>query len=275
MRKATILSASHLDPLADVPPDSPLVLDFGAAAYDEASVRYCERLGYRVARLLVQLPGLGDPALETYLGQSVGTVVAVEAAPDFPEAIAAAPRLARPQLQLELPLEKDRDLDVLKVLSSLGVAARLPLAALASGSELVADAMVDAVVRPGRRAPLAPFADLGQGFFDDGFELARLDFRGNDHHVDLRGGAAVPPPAGWEAPDVFEKRVPFLMQRHACAFCEGLAYCHGYLFAPETYDRCRALFSEFMELFDGVHARQKSEQAPRGPAGKGREGCRC
>lgn len=253
--KATLLGPQDLALLAAVPRGSPLVLDLGSGPVDGAALARCSR-SHQLARLLLTAESLADPRLEAAVGHGAQVLVRLDRAPTLAEALAHARRLSYPELQVELPLETDEHLDVLKVITSLGLAARLPLRALGTRPELVGEAMADAMARPGKRAPLGPFADLERGFFDDDFELAQLDPVGNDHHVDLRGAAVAPDGAAWDAPEVSSKRLPFLLERRPCAFCEGLCYCHGYLFSESTFDVCRATFSEFMQLYDRLHARK-------------------
>lgn len=269
MTRAAILRADDLRLLPEVPLDAPLVLDFGASPFQPAVLQRCTRARYKVAQLLLSASALAETGFEAFLGKGVPVLLRLEKRPTIAEVLAHAGRLARPELQLQLPLETDEDLDLLKILGSLGVCLRLPVQALRTQPELVGELMADALARPGPRAPLSPFAELERGFFDEQFELARLDLVSNDHHVDLRGAEAVPAGTVWQSADVFAKRTSFLRQRSPCAFCEGLCYCHGYLFSEETFDTCRGQFAEFMQLFDRRHA---STQAGDGPPAKGPNG---
>lgn len=93
---------------------------------------------------------------------------------------------------------------------------------------------------------------MRERFLDENFELAQLDFRTNDHFVDLRELDPFPDPTAWNAVDVSAKRIAFLADRHPCAFCEGLLVCHGYLRADQPEPPCRRLFGVFAETLSSL-----------------------
>jgi hypothetical protein len=261
MTKATILGARDAARLPDVPQDSPLVLDFGASGFDAALVAAMEAQGHRVTRLVARAATLDDAALDALARQPIAALARIDAMPDLATVLRRAKALAHAHLVLELPVPSEDEVAIVKVLSSLGVRTGLDVRQLFVGGELMLELLTDAMMRPGRRTPPSPISDIEAGFDDEDFELERLDLRANDHHVDLRDGAEVDPEA-WSGVDVARKRERFLVTRHPCAFCEGLTFCHGYLYAEETADACRSFASELMELRE--LDRRRAAAAPSG-----------
>ncbi len=249
MSKTTLIRVGDVARAGELPPAARVVLDFGGEPYAADRVQAWRDAGLTVTALLVPIPSLRDRLLLGFADQGEPTVVQAAERPTVEDALAVVPMLKRSHFVTELALDDEADLDVLKVLSSLGVKTRVRFSSLASASEPVLDAMQDAVLRPGRRAPVTPFAELQGSFLEEGFEISQLDYRENDHFVDLRGGGASRPRADWDDVRVEQKRVPFLLKSEPCAFCEGLLFCHGYL-GRETssFDACRAMLSEFIEL---------------------------
>jgi hypothetical protein len=262
MLKATILRASETHRLREIPRGSALVVDFGSEAFAPQAIEASARTGHKVSTLLVTVSTLAEPRLDDFLRQSAAVVIRHTGTPTIEEALEQAPRLARDSVQVELPLSADEHLTVLRILSSLGVRTRVDVSCIRDHGELARDALTDAMVKPGKRAAVCPFDDLERGFSDEQFELAQLVYQQNDHYVDLRDPTARPEPTAWDGVDVRRKRFPFLLDRHPCAFCEGLLYCNGHLYAAETVEVCRGFFSEFMELYDLLLSRR--EQASSG-----------
>jgi hypothetical protein len=271
LTRRAIVTAGDTSALDRVPRDVPVVLDFGDRACDMTLIGQCAERRLRVERVLVRTKSLGDVRIEAFLEQPVDTLVVLEQSATIREAIAAARGLVRPSLQIELPLETEDDLNVIKILSSLGVRTRIAVSRLAGDAELLGDLLTDAVLPAARRAPVTPFAEIVEHLDADGFELAQLDYRANEHHVDLRE-ADVEPPEDWQSPDVLQRRVPFLLDRHACAFCEGLCFCHGYLLDQGQAQRCAAFWSELSPVVALRAAREeaRSEQQPQPGPGDGR-----
>jgi hypothetical protein len=270
--KATILSPCEAALLPDVPLESQLVLDLGRDGYDPGRVSDAERHGHRVARLMASVPTLDDAVLDALAAQPVPCVARVDSMPTVRTALGRSRAIARQHLAVELPVESDPDLSTLKVLSSLGVLTAVDLRRVFGGGEVMLELITDAILRPGRRTPVAPIDDVGTHLDADDFELARVDLRGNDHHVDLRAGSS-PAPDAWSPVDVWRKRERFLAEESPCTFCEGLLFCHGYLRA-ECGDACRAVFSEIFELHD-VRKRRDAAKLSSAPGGHAKGACGC
>ena len=276
MTKATIVRSDRTDRLQTVPRESEVVLDFGDGPFDRKAVDACLRAGFRVRTLLAAIEAPDSGNVAGYAGQGAPAVLLLSRPATVEEALRGAAGLARPHLSVEVPLRGDDDLDVLKVLSSLGVRTRIAVGELRSEGDLVLEAMTDALVRMGRRTAVTPFEEVRAGRLDESFEIASLDFVANDHFVDLRGEDEVPGPGAWDGPDVSRKRVPFLRGRHPCAFCEGLLFCHGYLYDEATVDLCRGRFAEMMELLSAQEAPAGNEEAvPAACCDRGREAGPC
>lgn len=272
--KATIVTPLQAALLPEVPLESPLVLDLGDAGGGDGSIEKlvteAEQFGHHVDRLLAAVPDLKDRALDALAAQPLRARVRVGAVPSVRVALERAKALANKHLTIELPVETDQDLSVLKILSSLGVATAVDARRLFKGGEVMLELLTDAVLRPGKRTNVSPIDELRNGFDDDDFELGRVDVRANDHHVDLRGGK-LPPPEAWAPVDVWRKRERFLAERHPCAFCEGLLFCHGELL-QDCGEACRAVFAEFTEL-QALRDRQDTAKATR--VAKRKEDCGC
>ena len=264
MFKATILSIDGVDRLAEVPRQSALIVDCGAGLPDQTVIRQFQRLGHTVQTLLVRPTTLAEWCVKPDEPLTVRVMVIPAQPPSVRDALDSACRLARPEITVELELFEEIHLSVLKILSTLGVKTRIPLRSLAADGTTALDAMIDAIVKPGRRAPVGPFQDIRDNLMIDGFEIASLDFRDNDHYVDLRVAGCGATADRWIAPEVSTKRVPFLASSHFCAFCEGLLFCHGYLYAPETAPVCKALFSEMMETIGLVAGKSSDSDGEKG-----------
>ena len=260
MTRHTIVDANDLKWLDLVPSGSRLVLDFGRSAYDRKVVDACNQARLYVDTMLVRVSSLGAPLLQTFTNDSPPVVVIHTGDPAIDEALASAGDLARPHWTVELPLRTERHATVLKLLSSLGVRTRVDPRALSSGTQAMREVLTDAMVRPGRRAPVSPFAEIVDRFSDDTFEIGQLEFCANDHFVDLRSAPELPGLAAWNSVDVLVKRIPLLLARHPCAFCEGLLFCHGYLYTPDTAENCRSLFSDLAALHGLSLQRREAQQ---------------
>jgi hypothetical protein len=272
LKKAALVRAQEIERSAEIPPGSSVVLDFGEAAYVPSQSLQWTDAGLAVAGVLAELPRLDDPRVASFVEQSTRTLLRLRQPPDIREAVALAGRLQRAHLSIELPLRNEDDLNVLKILSSLNVKTSIGLDSLAAGGDTLNDALADAMLRPGKRAPVSPFHELQEHYGEDRFELACLDYRENDYYVDLRGPRVEGRTPVWESPPLEEKRLPFLLERRPCAWCEGLLFCHGCLLgraparaaASEQVLPCRAFFGEFMELMN--LARAKASMPPLPPA---------
>lgn len=276
MTKGAIINGGNLEPLSEVPRDSVLIVDFGPDPLDPDRLHAWESAGHDIRAALVRPESLASPLLERLSETNVPVIVIPTRLPAIGEALASAARLAQPHVAVEMHLRAESDLNVLKILSTLGVRTRIPLSLLASAGTTLLDAMMDALLRPGKRSPVTPFEEIRLGIRDDNFEIASLDYIGNDHFVDLRAPGATCPSEGWQSPAVPGKRIPFLESRHFCAFCEGLLFCHGYLYAPETAPFCKALFSEMMECIAlSIPEPSASRKTGSGPGERSGPPCGC
>ena len=263
MSKSTLLRVGDTWRSSELPPRSRVVLDFLGERFSPERVQAWKEGGFTVQAILARAPTLGDPVLATFVDQGDPTVLVPAESPSVSEALSVLPLLKRMHFTVELPLRDERDLNVFKVLSSLGVKLSVPFADLATASDTIRDAMHDAMLRPGRRAPVTPFAEMQALFLEEGFELSRLDFRDNDHFVDLRSPDERRPRSAWDDVRVDQKRVPFLLDTKPCAYCEGLLFCHGYLAPPDgDLERCRTMLSEFIELHNLTQIPRGSGNGP-------------
>jgi hypothetical protein len=266
--KKAILDGRGRPWLERIPHEAPLILDFGFGDRDEAWVQACLSSGHDVELEVYSVRSLCDPRLDAIIAGRARTLVRHERCPTIDEALTSASKLRVPYLELQLALECEEHLSVLKLLTSLGVHTRLEVGRLRDLDDVLSETVADAVTKPGRRAPLSPIENLVRGFFEETFELAQLDLANNDYHVDVRGREIDSELPSWEVPDMAGKRVRFLMDRHRCAFCEGLLVCFGYLDDRSPQPRCAEFFSEFVQLYDALRARRSRKGETRPPGAR-------
>jgi hypothetical protein len=254
--KSTLVRAADPAPLAHVPVRSPVIIDFERDPFDLAAAQACAARGHRIERVVVRAGALGDPHLESYLRQSIQTLVVLDAAPPPAEILRRGKLFAQPHLTVQLGHSCDADLTALKLLASLGVRTALDVRAFRDGGELFLEALGDAILKPGRRAPVTPIEEILAGFESDDTELAAFDLSANARFVDARAGA---PDGRFEVEPLMARRSPLLQAQHDCTTCEGFGFCGTLLLEPGKTSGCRAAFTELFLLHDIARARIQAQ----------------
>jgi hypothetical protein len=187
----------------------------------------------------------------------------------FAPLIRAAAALASHGTKVMLPLRDRRDLQAIKLLTSLQVHVVIDLTRSDVDWVLAEEAMVDSLLALVPRAPLDPFmmlstihADLGSRFtlgsiyFDDGKDYVYVDERGRLYATrrDLQTSTVLDIELseieeGRECLGCAEARQhrEHMTRLSACAFCPGYRLCRGYLGPAPANGACQHLFENLLE----------------------------
>lgn len=191
--------------------------------------------------------------------------------------------LASDNIRVKLPLRNARDLQAIKILTSLQVRVVVDVTDDDLDWDLAEEAVVEAILSPVTRGSLDPFTmlaamianlderfSLGSVYFDDGKDYVQVDGEGKAYASRRAMRAGTPLDVELSERDDVEdclgcpkksRSRDELRELSGCAFCEGYRYCKGYLKGLGPDERCRRLF---------VHLAEAAQAQPTRPKGAGR-----
>jgi radical SAM protein with 4Fe4S-binding SPASM domain len=231
-----------------------------------------------VNTLYVKVPGLTEflarddwPTFRQRYSLMCNVIVDGGPADDFGALVRACPRWVGPEIRVMLPLRNRRDLQAIKIASSLGVGVMLDLFSDDIDWSLIDELVTDALLAPARRASVDPFTMLAAIYLEPGNKFC-LGSIYHDHckeylQVDAAGqvyrsrrlmaegtslGYSVSDREEMEATsgcaeDAEHSRLQ-MMKQTACSFCEAFHLCRGYLGKVQPEGHCLNLFRRMSEL---------------------------
>lgn len=268
MSLKTIITPNDPEVIMMIPDGARIIID---ATHGDIPEQLIQSKLLRVDRVLIEVDSLDVFTSSLHYDSGHQMVVKLRRTPEISSVIKYAPRLVKPRVTVETPLKTQQDLVIVKILTSLKVQTRLNIRELELGSELVEDCLMDHLLSIVDRAPLTPFREMLGNIHDDQFEVAALVYEDNSQHLDLRHRTGPVMEEQLVKKDLREERARFIIENHACCFCEGMPFCFGYLKNGDDLTGCKKFCSAFYTTCNLVLPRNtiKAEDPHNAPARPG------